>query len=1635
MEYAMSKAEDALKGIGVTIRGETADSLRGIEEIIDDVADAWDTLSDSQRQAVSEAMAGTQRSSMFFALIENYEKVKELREIGLNAEDELAKANQVRVESLAGLQGQLEVTKQALYATLLSQDDMMGILKGTDSLLQGFTKVVAFIKNEATTVIGTFLTLLTAMEVKMYSMGKGGLVLGIKSQIETFILSIARLMEQMGLATTIAGGFFGALGIVGGVMLGVKALTTLHKAVKETTPSIEELTSQFGELKKATEEYKEASEELEEVRVDVDSMRDKIALMKEGNLTQEREKELAQEVNDLLAKHAPSYTSIEDILKGEVVQLESKVGLLEKEAEAKERLAKIKVIEQLNEKTGILAWMGIGSTQLEKFANTTEKTLGRLKKAYFAYNTSLSEAERKGLGSTVALEKDHRKVEVLKGELEQLAQTYAEQMQTIRSLEGVADQAMIDSWVAQLDTIRQTLEEGAKKYNIELDLYFDISDAQEQIADLSEEAKGAFKAIGDFSKGLDNSDIDKASTSLDILSQNLQKIDEGSEEAKSMMEQLRSTFTDMPKEIDTLADAIDYLNKELSKTADAAKLKELNDDYIKLGENMQEAQKLLNSLLDTPSIDTLRRAFDSDLLNDFNGSFTDTVAIADHLTNKIREMEDAMYSATANMALANNEAWDDMTSKMAESLGTSVSDFQDFVNKVNGLRQVDLKNCENATQAQNLMEAQLATNGMKYYVEMINSKASNRQTDMQNVIEFLNTQGAKEAQTVQQLADMWAAFYKAKADAINAEIQEFNKKVGEMNKMGHSLDSWEGFEDMIMGKNGVSKTAKHQYSKLQEQLTSLNNLNSSFTNYFSGIKDTFKGITGGLSQSLASTEKLTNFIKNYGKDSGKKGSSGSKDKNKDKGKDSKNEVADLDLKIDKFREYEEAVNRASEALQRNQEAQRMVSSKSELKKLLTDEIDLMKKKKESLGKLQEEYKKEQEFLKSRLEISGLIFKGDEIAGDKITGGSIADRLKDAEKWSNAASGKEKEWRINDTVNFQKNIDAYYELMNQLGKVTSEYNDMVFEIEQTKKAHEELLKQIENLVDRYYELEDAISDTGRALDRFRRKKDDLTTVEEAIKYHKEENKLIQDKINVYEKLLAEQNKAKEESRKELASKGFKFDEFGNVINYKDRIKELQDYANTLAGNAQKAQIEHIESLNEMINKYTDLTNSAIPKTEDAILDLKDEIKDANKEFEEMIKTVEKLGEKYYGLTVLLNKIDSALALNKTLQESATGERRVELLNEEIKLIREKQSLLMQQKEAYEQTASSLKGQLVEYGVAFKEDGTISNYEWLAEMYEKRANTLVGEARDKVLKEYEKLVELMKEYDEVTLDSLPHLTQEWEKYSNTIKEIEKSKLESITNVEKKITSALENELTKRYNRIKESIQKQKDLYNKQYQQEDWDKKLSAEQRKLDEIKQQMVELSRDTSASGQAKLEQLKQEYQQQLDAINDMIRENEKELGNQRFDEEINKIEEELKDAISPENLANMVNQALVSGFATVGDEVVELNALMTDWLNKTGDGLYSIGDYLKNELIASLQEAKTLMQDVGITGDIASRSMRTIVDADVNPRGRNTGVVFNAPFLEIQGNITEEVFPRVQSMIQTAKNEIITDIERVINQN
>lgn len=445
---------------------------------------------------------------------------------------------------------------------------------------------------------------------------------------------------------------------------------------------------------------------------------------------------------------------------------------------------------------------------------------------------------------------------------------------------------------------------------------------------------------------------------------------------------------------------------------------------------------------------------------------------------------------------------------------------------------------------------------------------------------------------------------------------------------------------------------------------------------------------------------------------------------------------------------------------------------------------------------------------------------------------------------------------------------------------------------------------------------------------------------------------------------------------------------------------------------------IQSMDALINTAPTFTSS--------IGNMSDALSGASKETEKLVADLEDIADAYYEINNALKDVENALNLNKAKQENSTGRKRVELMREEVELLKKKQRLLTQQQAEMGKERDALRKTLQNNGFSFSDDGSITNYQKRLKELQNWANSLSGDNKENAIESVEGLVDVIERYTELIKDEIPNVVQSWEEMTTAIKEAEREQLDYVTQVQKDITSAIENELRKRTDAVKKELQKQQDLYNSQYDEEDWNRELSEGQRKIDEIKAQINALSRDTSLAGQLKLEQLKNDLIEQETLFNDMIREHEKELGNNRFDEEISNLEDALEEQLTSENLASLVNQALATGFVQIGDSVMELDTLMTDWLDDFGDGLYAVGDTLKSELIDQLVIAKELMSHIGITSLSNNAGMKS---RTIDASGINSSVNLSiGNLLNIDGNLTEDLLPEVEVMLKNASQELLNKI-------
>ena len=1544
-EIETANAEKALNDIGVSIRGQGGE-LRDLEDILGDVAAKWNDLSDSTQQFVGEKLAGNNRRSYFTAMMENYARVLELQQAGLNSSGELMKANEIRVESLAG---QINILKDKMLAfsdglqpaiaggvqlasTLMDLVNSFGAIPTTitlagtslltftdrgkqardmmltlgESHIKAIGNINTYIaknkvkiedmKNEIAVAQQTINQTLRDIEVRK-SQGKSitNLVTDLKTEqaaLRTTQIELAKTtIKTYALQTAMS------FGLSVAISTAISLAGKLVSAFKEFNHgrTLEGITESIGSLNEKVNSYTDSVEKLNNVKADVSSMRKMVETINDENTSIEKQQELTNSVNEMLSGHASSYESIESVLNNENIALGTRIDLLEQEAELQRQLKANEVMEEVG-KTDLF-----GNTTFDNAMSQTENLANQLINAKKALDNKVSDIENgvvysiNGKASYIenASKEFTERVDSLVTDIKTSATNAGKIMNDYMTLH---DAGRIDD--AQFEALKQQYLNT-------------IKELKQALAEVGREDVEIFNLFGE-------EQLDKMEATVDKALQLKEKI----------VNQFDQTY-------------VNPLGFE-----DISSLDETIDKY-------QELYAANESLID--------------ILNEGNGiEFKDghpfSRSFGDILDSDLSSLEDFQGAL-----LTINELFEDMSSAdLTEMFGADL-----------------------ASQIQEVLDIDLSTP----FDEMSDAAK-------QAVEGVIGTFGNMEE-------ELKGTFYR-----LNATNEEFYEELRERNSQ--VFDSL--YERWGVSADQYANVAEYKRAVDQQVYTELMQMDADTLNQLYQNTLTLLGIKEEAGEERVSMEDQAAFLINGIDIQELK----AKLENEKKILQAKKEELEGELKAE-----ESQANNSLDV--QNQAGVKSLQMMNELSNRASSHYNSFYGSMSSTGALDgvaiSAMTGRATVNTSSLSQGNVTAKALQSVTDKIA--KIDGILGSLDSYEKLSSGD-----LNFTItpynpsNSSTTSSGGYKPSNSKGSSGSKGS-----------SSEKVVKDLKLAIDRYYELNDVLDDVNNALELNRQLQESATNVETTKKLHKEEIKLLNDKLEATKKLYNEQRNEMLDNKNVLSSAGFKFDKEGNLTNYASRLKELQNYANSLTGEAKEAQIEYVNSIMDVIDAYTTLTNDTLPSTALSIEKLTQEIKDVNKEHEKTLKLVEALGDRYYEINGLINDVDKKLAINQAKQQNATASERVKLMQEEIDLMKEKQDLLVQQGNELKVEADELKKKLSEQGVEFNTDGTIKNYKQLMDKYKTIASQYVGDSRDEVLDEAEELIDLIEKYDDIIRNSLPDLVVEWEDYTASIKKAEETMAQTVTNVQKDITSAIENELQKRTDAVKTELQKQKDLYNKQFDEEDWEDSLNSEQRKLDEIQQQINNLSRDTSLAGQLKLQQLRDEYEAQQKVINDMIRDKEKENGNNRFDEEMEKIDKELEEALDPKNMADLVNKALVDGFVTIGDEVIELDTLMTDWLSDTGDGLYAIGDLLREELINNLRTAQELMVGMGITStgiqgvltkDLENK-LNNALSANSNSSSQNLDISIGS-LIEVKGNVTEDVLPKLESMNEVAKTELIDEI-------
>ena len=243
------KNQDALAAYGITVENVDG-SLKSTFDVLSELKPKWDSMTDAQRTALGDTLAGTNQYKVLAAVLQNFEHATAASETALNSAGSAAQENAKYLESLEAREQSLKAEFEDFANRVLSKDVVAGFYNAGEAALKFINTdfgAAATRITGTTAAITSLVGILGTMGAKLTLVGK---------QLQSFGAADGLL----GLLTTPK-----TLLIIGGVVASLVTVAEVLKAVNQAAENrkFENLVSNYEELKQETEE---AAKNLEEVK-------------------------------------------------------------------------------------------------------------------------------------------------------------------------------------------------------------------------------------------------------------------------------------------------------------------------------------------------------------------------------------------------------------------------------------------------------------------------------------------------------------------------------------------------------------------------------------------------------------------------------------------------------------------------------------------------------------------------------------------------------------------------------------------------------------------------------------------------------------------------------------------------------------------------------------------------------------------------------------------------------------------------------------------------------------------------------------------------------------------------------------------------------------------------------------------------------------------------------------------------------------------------------------------------------------------------------------------------------------------------------------------------------------------------
>ena len=158
--YTTGKAAKALEAVGISIL-EINGEMRDMEDVVTEVGNKWDELTQVQKVAVAEALAGKQQLNKFIALFNNWGMYQDALTTSINSSGAAMEQNEIRMDSLEYKTNQLRAATEEMFLTVVDSDLFKDLIDGATVFMKALTGIFD--------ILGDMTPLLTTLGVALSS--------------------------------------------------------------------------------------------------------------------------------------------------------------------------------------------------------------------------------------------------------------------------------------------------------------------------------------------------------------------------------------------------------------------------------------------------------------------------------------------------------------------------------------------------------------------------------------------------------------------------------------------------------------------------------------------------------------------------------------------------------------------------------------------------------------------------------------------------------------------------------------------------------------------------------------------------------------------------------------------------------------------------------------------------------------------------------------------------------------------------------------------------------------------------------------------------------------------------------------------------------------------------------------------------------------------------------------------------------------------------------------------------------------------------------------------------------------------------------------------------------------------------